>query len=194
MNENVTRMLNLEDKGVSEAHGILAQLFRNMMLDINLTEMGWSNLMERYLNDPVNRIPRNGKDISSARGNLNKELTRDSMTWKVFCKGLSFLGIKVVKFQVLAEWDAMAPTVHSVTVNVTQLSDEDSENEEELLNRLAIPRPNAPSYSAPTAPLPPNPIFDMDDLQKQWLATVEKKNRLLQESSVTHVKQPDSKT
>jgi len=39
------------------------------------------------------------KERSSARGNLKKELDRDTMTWKVFLRGLEIIGAKKLKIQ-----------------------------------------------------------------------------------------------
>jgi hypothetical protein len=49
-----------------------------------------------YLNtrsDLMQRI----KERSSARGNLKKELDRETMTWKVFLRGLEIIGARKLK-------------------------------------------------------------------------------------------------
>jgi hypothetical protein len=56
--------------------------------------------MEDFLSDSRNSIPQNMKERSSARGNLQKEITGNKgMSWKVFCKALRFLGI--IKFDII---------------------------------------------------------------------------------------------
>lgn len=79
---------------------ILFRLYR----DIHHTLIGGyfgkiSVLTEGYLNDPRNAIPNNVHARSSARGNLNKELQKHNMSWRVFCKGMRFLNI--FKFELI---------------------------------------------------------------------------------------------
>lgn len=78
----------------------------------------WSKWMESYLDDPRNGIKNNTKDRASARGNLTKEILKDKMTWKVFCKALRF--INVIKFRITIEpqWANGTTTSFSATVNI----------------------------------------------------------------------------
>lgn len=104
--------LNDPYKGVKNAKGVLAKLFRQALVDLNITTPLWNVKMNRYLNDPRNRIPSHSKDRSSARGNLNKELRRETMTWKVFRKALMFLGPVRATFIVRLEWPNRQTTEH----------------------------------------------------------------------------------
>jgi hypothetical protein len=117
MNEELTRMLKLPDKGASEASGVLSKLWRGILVDLDVTHYTWGSLMLRYLNDPRNGIPRDVKDKSSARGNLNKELKRPRMTWKVFLKGLRFLGPVRIEFVVKLTWKTRTTTVHRLQLD-----------------------------------------------------------------------------
>lgn len=92
--ENRSRMLEIlhdPDKKIDEARDVLSKAFRTILRESRFSVIDWNNSMPRYLEDPRNRIPQNGKDMSSARGNLSKELSRNTMTWNVFMKGLSFI-------------------------------------------------------------------------------------------------------
>lgn len=106
-----------EIKGTSTTT-ILSRMFRRMMVyvagtidvtddNINSLPVDSSKFMdqmvsfgkyERHMTDFVqdgrNCIPPNKKDQSSARGNLQKEILKADMSWKVFTKGLRFLGVK----------------------------------------------------------------------------------------------------
>lgn len=141
--EDLDEMLNSPNKGVDKATGVLARLFRQILIDANISTMAWATLMERYLEDPRNRVPKNGKDRSSARGNLNKELRRPTMTWKVFRKGIQFLNIVHVRFEVHATWANRKKTVTGINIPIAhtsatvgqQLSHHSEEDEPEMLQR-----------------------------------------------------------
>lgn len=125
MNEKLTHMLNARDKGAGEASGVLAKLFRQILLDRKITPLHWSNLMMRYLDDPRNGVPRDVKDKSSARGNLNKELVRPRMTWKVFRKGLRFLGPRWVRFEVHFGWENGETSIHKLMLDSGPVTEDD---------------------------------------------------------------------
>jgi hypothetical protein len=112
MNEDVERMLKSSDKGVGEASGVLSRLWRQILADRNMNPYTWGQLMQSYLDDPRNGIPRDIRDKSSVRGNLNKELKRPRMTWKVFMKGLRFLSPRWVRFEIHFGWDDGTESVH----------------------------------------------------------------------------------
>lgn len=145
-NEHLSKILNSATKKVEESQGVLTRLFRQVMDDINMTPYTWQRHMQRYLNDPRNRISKNSKQMSSARGNLVKELVRPDMTWKVFRKALSFLNPKSAKFTLTLEWHNGKSTVHEVVIHTSQLDVEDSElvkipdNDNETSS--GTPRPN----------------------------------------------------
>lgn len=92
--ENRSQMLEIlhdPDKKIDEARDVLSKAFRTILRESRFSVIDWNTRMPRYLEEPRNRIPQNGKDMSSARGNLSKELSRNTMTWNVFMKGLSFI-------------------------------------------------------------------------------------------------------
>lgn len=93
-------LLNDPDKRVGEARGVLSALFRQLLVLRDIDGWLWDRLMKSFLNDPRNGIQNNSRDRSSARGNLNKELKRDDMTWRVFLKALYFLDPVRVVFTV----------------------------------------------------------------------------------------------
>ena len=101
----------------------LTFLFRNIVNDrippdSNIV-MSWQHKMEHYLNDPTNGVPANGKDRSSARGNMNKALRSGTMSWKIFKIGLKFLQARAVRFQVIIDWGpGTDATVHQISRTV----------------------------------------------------------------------------
>ncbi len=95
-------MLNTDDKRVGEARGHLSKIFRQFLVALDIDGWKWDRFMRIYLTNPRNGIPNNSRDRSSARGNLNKELKRDDMTWRVFMKAMEFLDPVKVTFTVTA--------------------------------------------------------------------------------------------
>jgi hypothetical protein len=90
----VENLLGDVNKGMDEVLGpnqVLSLVFRKMLYDNDINISKWNRLMNRYLNDPTNRIPKHSKGRSSVRGNLTKELMKPVMTWNNFFKGIKFL-------------------------------------------------------------------------------------------------------
>lgn len=102
-------------KAVDKATGVLAKLFRKIVAEREITPGVWMRLMHQYLNNPHNQIPPNPKDRSSARGNLNKELHRPTMTWKVFRKAILFLAPVRATFIVRFEWRTNIPKQYEIS-------------------------------------------------------------------------------
>ncbi len=104
MSDNMYRVLNSPDKGISRTsgiNGILARLFRKILFNLRVGGKEWSSLMFDYLNDPKNMLPNNRKDQTSIRGNIAKEISRPQMTWKVFCKGLRILQVAEFELKIV---------------------------------------------------------------------------------------------
>lgn len=134
----INQILGAPDKGVSRTHGlngILSRLFRQLLMNLNVTPMYWGSLMNDFIKDVRNGVPNNKRDQTSIRGNLTKEFARTQMTWKVFCKGLRFLQITNIKITIEATHrERQYPTVVSVDVNlggvgIKQLVEETAEPE-----------------------------------------------------------------
>lgn len=78
----------------SNSESILASFFKEIRRGISFQT--YARNIEMYLNtrsDLMQRI----KERSSARGNLKKELDRETMTWKVFLRGLEIIGARKLK-------------------------------------------------------------------------------------------------
>jgi len=119
-NDNLTRLLTDQDKGITKTHGsngVLSRLWRQMLKDMNIGPSKFGALLQSYILDPRNRVPNNRKDQISTRGNLTKEFARPQMTWKVFCKALRFLNINKIKFVIEAYHANGQVSLHSTMVN-----------------------------------------------------------------------------
>ena len=113
----------------SSTESILAALYRNILKKLGIENMAFDKLMECFLRDPRNGIPANIKERSSARGNLRKELLRDYMTWKVFCKGLRFINVPRFSITICLHHRNGNKTYHETTVVIDDLYDPATEGE-----------------------------------------------------------------
>lgn len=76
----------------------LSYLFNQLMVEMHMDPVLYSELLVLYIRR--SKVPINQKEISSERGNVNKELTNPRMSWKVSIKGLNFLDVKNFVFVV----------------------------------------------------------------------------------------------
>lgn len=82
----------------TSARNPLAALFLKLIIATGAADQGvWNKLMFKYLSDVRNAIPRNKKDQATAKGNLQKEILKDELTFNVLVKGLRFLDFDKVK-------------------------------------------------------------------------------------------------
>lgn len=111
-NDNDEDILSDTDKGVKEARGVLAVIFRQFLKIRGITGYTWERLMTTWLDDPSNGVEANSRARSTARGNLNSALRRPDMTWRVFMRALEFLRAARVDFIVKVTWfDGKTDTV-----------------------------------------------------------------------------------
>ena len=94
MRKRVAKDIKSGDSG-----SILAGLFSTIMFDLGIDAKRFNILIERYMRRSNPNL--NLKDASTMRGSLKKELLKDSISWKVFIKGLVFLNIK--RFKIVLE-------------------------------------------------------------------------------------------
>lgn len=121
--ESLQRVLLAEDKCMGEAHNVLSYLWRQLLqtaMPPSEAIVRWDNLMRRYVQRiksdpylPPEIIPEN---ISSAKGNLRKELISPKMTWLNFAKGLYFLNVYQVILRVDCYWRDGSCSHHTITV------------------------------------------------------------------------------
>jgi hypothetical protein len=119
------------------ADSVLASLFRSILLDLGINWGRFDALLSEYVGR--NLQTEGNKDKSSQRGNLKRELLGDSVTWKVFCKGLKFLHVWKFQITIHAHHENGKITVHSKTVQILQppvslRSREDSDDKTEEIN------------------------------------------------------------
>lgn len=111
--QGLRRSLDEPDPG--HAPDVLARLFRKLVVDLDYDDVNkWNYLMNMYIADRRNAIPRNKREQASARGNLQKELLKDEMSWNVFIKGLKFLNLKGYELVLVAHHQDGTHTSHKL--------------------------------------------------------------------------------
>lgn len=109
---------------------VLANLFRRTIIDLGISLQQWSFLLNRYITDPRNGIPANARDQSVARGNMQKEFFKNTMTWKFFYRAMKVLGAVRFEISITFHHANGTKTVHSEMVEVNDQLNTDDEPEE----------------------------------------------------------------
>lgn len=150
MTDNNRSSKGIPDMEVSKGRDVPSRLFRIILSREEIGGTVWEILMDRLLNDPRNPMPRNSKDRSSQKGNLNKALKAENMTWKTFEKGLRFLGVKKARISVDLTWPNHKTTSHYVDRYLGSFTSEDfTLTEEEMRLLPAIMHPTPPPDDTP---------------------------------------------
>ena len=100
--EDKQRILNSTDKEISTSKlNAPAQMFRRLLVALKVDGRSYDKLIRAYLErtssskDPVT--------LASDRGNLNKALLADKISWKTFMRGVEMLAVVNIKITVHAQ-------------------------------------------------------------------------------------------
>lgn len=96
----MVQLLKSDDYGRSRVKDALAGLFRTVLSDLEVTAMEWERRVNLYLNNTLKDQAERVSSVSTLRGNINKELSKDEIAWKVFCKSFVVLGMDRVVFEI----------------------------------------------------------------------------------------------
>jgi hypothetical protein len=131
-------------EGIKEAKNELAHLFRMICWELGIGPNEWEYKLRKYLELTEASIPRNAKDRSYARGNLNAQLMDKKMTWTTFMRGLKFLGVTKINFAVSLTHPSGKVTEHRMGIR-TRLTAEDLSLAE---TEVSLPRTPKARYVA----------------------------------------------
>ena len=97
--------------------GVLAYLWRSILDDLNIGLIEFDHAVLQYVTKA--RKQQSTPKIANyfSRSNIFREMSRPSMTFKVFLKGLQLLGVNKMKFTVEFERRGRV-TVHSASVTL----------------------------------------------------------------------------
>lgn len=122
----IKRILDDPNKEIDQTYGtngVLAKHWRIILAELNITTQKWLSLMADFVYDLRNGVPNNKSDQTSFRGNLTKELSRDQLTWKSFCRGLRFLKVRRMRIVTYLEHENGHISVHESKVDFGQRQD-----------------------------------------------------------------------
>ena len=88
MSQQSDDVLRDEEKKKYEARGILAYMYRDLLCGMKIDLPRYYDLLNRWIKDPANGIPDDGRTRSTERGNLLKAIFADDMTWNSFLKAI----------------------------------------------------------------------------------------------------------
>jgi len=115
------RVLSDKNKCIHETHGVggvLAGLWRTILLDHCVTGLQFENLLNDFIASAQRKIPDNRVAKLFTRGNLRRELERTSITFKVFMKGIKLLRVVRMKITVELEFSRGDKTIHHTFVDM----------------------------------------------------------------------------
>jgi len=84
-----------------DAGFLLAEIFNNIRLDLEIGPEKWLMLMDTFLKAPELGLPDRGGERSAVKSRVEKELHTETMTWKMFLRGLRFLGVHEMSLKVI---------------------------------------------------------------------------------------------
>lgn len=107
-------------------------------MDHSVSSGKYEQFMTNFVSDPRNCIPQNKKEQSSARGNLQKEMLKSGMSWKVFVKSLRFLDLTGFDIQITAHYRNGNHSIHTEHINLSKSLN--------LPENIIVPKHSAKGY------------------------------------------------
>ena len=115
------RLYSRNDRGLSEAKGMLTRLHRKILIDLRLDAPRVSADLERWLSDPSSNIPQTPKHRTQARGNYIKKMIEPSMSWRSFMDMVQMLYPKKIRFRIEFDWPHGQPnSVHILEMDLSR--------------------------------------------------------------------------
>lgn len=104
MSKDVQRLLSLSDKGTSESENALAEIFRKFLWEKDVSLETFNRDLDRWLDDPKNRIINHSGVRSNDRGNFVKAIAKNRLSWEMFVKAMTLLNPVKFTISVTCDW------------------------------------------------------------------------------------------
>lgn len=108
--DSIKNLLTRSDKGRERAQGILCYMFRNTLVWKNINYHQWSRAANFYFEKPHNKA-------NQDRGNLNKALLQDDLSWASFKKGLDLLSPYKAELTLELTWRSGRKSSYSIEID-----------------------------------------------------------------------------
>lgn len=108
---------DLKEVKPQDSSAELAKMFDKLCSQLDKDPNDLGDEIEAYINDPSVRVMASGRQKGNDKGNLKRELSRKTMTFEVFKKGLRVLRPQVTHFETSLKWTAKRSTVHRLRIN-----------------------------------------------------------------------------
>lgn len=138
------RIVTKDDKGIGEANGTLAQLYRRILYDLGVDAVTLEQQLNRWVRDPHSHVEKTVKKITQARGNYIKKMIEPSMTWKSFADLVMMLYPNYIRLTVDLGWDGVdengkpRETSHSLWMDTSYLNNTSSPIDEEAIKKIGL--------------------------------------------------------
>lgn len=143
-NKKMNRILTLESSEEIRVHGVggvLSLLFQTILIDLRIKPSQWSGLLNEYIADPKNRVPRDRTKQMSERGNMMKAFSKEDMTWKNICKGFRVLQFRRIEITIRAfHRHGGRISTHTIGADFEHPESEDSFGSDEDVNNTKDPK------------------------------------------------------
>lgn len=139
MSDKIYDILTNPNTAIRSTSCPVARIWRNILADLGITPIHFNELLNAYLNDPANGVPKDKR--SHTRGNRLKELARDEMTWDLLMKGLKILDPEFAEFSIMLRWSKTHTTYHSIGMPMKPLAAEEHAVTTEEGNKVTMKIP-----------------------------------------------------
>lgn len=116
MSKDLKRIMDSSNKKINESVNILDNLFRQLLMDLNITAVPWNKLVSRYYKSRYQKSPKSAKDLSSDRNNFNRALAKGGITWNNFIRACRIMGAVRIDVSIVMHWRNNTKTVHTIKV------------------------------------------------------------------------------
>lgn len=117
--------------GSGGTDAVLASYFRDILFKLSIDINRFQALLDRYI---ISRgIATNTAEISTSRSALRRELMSQTMTWKVFIKGLMFLKVERVSMEMILHREDAKTSLHEYTFEIKEQKEDDDSEEPNIL-------------------------------------------------------------
>lgn len=105
--------------------GVLAGLWRNILIDLPVKPMQFEVFLNDFVEHAKRSVPESRVSKHFTRGNLRREFSKPTMTFKVFIKAMRFLKIKHITINVELKHSNGKRTIHQTAVDLGNTSLDD---------------------------------------------------------------------